>query len=84
MTGEELFGDMMPCPFCGNKPGLTNLEISSGLGVTKMELSCSCGVDFRIESDDPIIANGTRHQLGLTAIDKWNKRAAPRTDCPWK
>lgn len=65
---------LKPCPFCGNEVELTRLDMAQG-GVTIIEVRCSCGAEVRFESDDFVYDwTGDAHQMGLTAIDKWNRR----------
>ena len=67
-----------PCPFCGNTPTITQMSMDSEIGID--ELVIECCMEFRIKADDAIrvetFTEGTKYmQLGLTAVEKWNRRA---------
>lgn len=75
MTINGLQDQLKPCPFCGRKVNLVGLQMSSDIGVTRMDVECACGISFEVYSDDVIYsANGTPHQMGLTALEKWERR----------
>ena len=66
---------LRPCPFCGSEVEPSLLSMERG-GVTSIEVRCRCGAEVRFESDDFIYDNkGVAHQMGLTAIEKFNRRA---------
>lgn len=71
-----------PCPFCGNTPTITQMSVNSEIGIDELEIECC--MEFRIRSDDAIRVRtfeGTKHmQLGLNAVEKWNRRAEHETD----
>lgn len=79
---EETFEEYVkktfkPCPFCGEIPKVGVVEFDHGY-ISKLELLCC--MDFEIESDDIIgVMNRnceeTYHMIGLSPIDKWNRRA---------
>lgn len=76
MMINDLRDTLKPCPFCGRKVNLASLQMGSGIGVTRMDIECSCGISFEIYADDLIYsADGTPHQIGLTALEKWEKRS---------
>lgn len=76
MTIDDLRNQLKPCPFCGRKVNLVSLQMESNIGVTRMDIECACGIRFEIYADDVIYsADGTRYQMGLTALDKWGKRS---------
>ena len=76
MMIDVLRDQLKPCPFCGRKVRLASLQMGSGIGVTRMDIECACGIRFEIYADDVIYsADGTPHQMGLTALDKWEKRS---------
>ena len=65
---------LRPCPFCGSEVELARVDCEMG-GVTSIEVRCRCGAEVRIESDDYMYDwTGAAHQLGLNAIQKWNRR----------
>ena len=65
---------MKPCPFCGSEVEVSSLMFGA-CGVTSIEVCCRCGAEVRIESDDLIYDwTGAAHQMGLNAIEKWNRR----------
>ena len=75
MTINDFRDQLKPCPFCG-KVNLASLQMGSSIGVTRMDIECACGISFEIDADDVIYsADGTPHQMGLTALDKWEKRS---------
>lgn len=75
MKIDALRDQLKPCPFCGRKVSLASLQMGSGIGVTRLDIECACGINFGICADDVIYTgDGTPHQIGLTAIDKWEKR----------
>lgn len=65
---------MKPCPFCGRKVGLVEFEYTIP-GVSKLKVYCPCGAEIGIESDELVYYHGEGHQLGKSAIEKWNDRA---------
>lgn len=72
---DDLRNQLKPCPFCGRKANPVSLQMGGGIGVTRIDIECSCGIRFEIHADDVIYsADGTPHQMGLTALDKWEKR----------
>ena len=76
MTINDLQNQIKPCPFCGRKVNLVNLQMERNIGVTRMDIECACGISFEIYSDDVLYSvGGTPHQIGLTALDKWEKRS---------
>lgn len=76
MITADIRGQLKPCPFCGRKVNLASLQMESGIGVTRMDIECACGIRFEIYADDVIYStDGTPHQMGLTALDKWEKRS---------
>ena len=76
MTINDLRDKLKPCPFCGRKVNLASLQMGSSIGVTRMDIECACGISFEIYADDVVYsADGTRYQMGLTALDKWEKRS---------
>lgn len=65
---------LKPCPFCGSEVEIARLDMDQG-GVTSIEIRCRCGAELRFESDDYIYDwTDTPHQMGLTAIEKFNNR----------
>ena len=73
---NDLRDQIKPCPFCGKKVSTASLQMSSGIGVIRMDIECACGISFEIYADDVVYsADGTQHQMGLTALDKWKKRS---------
>lgn len=73
---NDLRDQLKPCPFCGRKVNLVSLQMGSNIGVARMDVECACGISFEIYADDVIYsADGTPHQMGLTALDKWEKRS---------
>lgn len=65
---------LKPCPFCGQEVEVSRLDMAMG-GITSIEVRCCCGAEVRFDSDDFIYDwTGATHQMGLTAIDKWNRR----------
>ena len=76
MTIDDLRNQLKPCPFCGRKVNLVSLDMERNIGVTKMDIECACGISFEIYADDVMYsADGTPHLVGLTALDKWEKRS---------
>lgn len=76
MTIDDLRNQLKPCPFCGRKVHLVSLDMQRNIGVTKMYIECACGIGFEIYADDVMYsADGTPHLVGLTALDKWEKRS---------
>ena len=76
MITADVRDKLKPCPFCGRKVNLVSLQLESNIGVTRMDIECACGINFEIYADDVIYsADGTPHQMGLTAIDKWETRS---------
>ena len=76
MTINVLRDQLKPCPFCGRKVNLASLQMGSSIGVTRMDIECACGISFEIYADDVIYsADGTPHQMGLTALKKKKKRS---------
>ena len=71
-----------PCPFCGNTPTITQMSMDSEIGID--ELVIECCMKFRIKADDAIrveTLKETKHmQIGLTAVEKWNRRAEHEAD----
>ena len=66
---------LRPCPFCGSEVELSRLEMDQG-GVTSIEVRCRCGAVILFDSDDYIYDwTDTPYQMGLTAIEKFNRRA---------
>lgn len=65
---------LKPCPFCGSEVELSRLEMDQ-VGVTSIEVRCRCGAEILFDSDDYIYDwTDTPHQMGLTAIEKYNNR----------
>lgn len=65
---------LKPCPFCGSEVEIARLDMDQG-GVTSIEIRCRCGAEIRFVSDDYIFDwTDTPHQMGLTAIEKFNNR----------
>lgn len=71
----DLQDKLKPCPFCGRKVSLESIQMGSNIGVTRMDIECACGISFEINADDVIYSDGTPHQIGLTAIEKWERRS---------
>lgn len=74
---EFIEKNIKPCPFCGNSPRAIQVTIDE-TGITSLELECC--MRFQIESDDTLqvtsIIRGTKKiQIGMDAIQKWNRRA---------
>ena len=84
ITLEEcIIKTFKPCPFCGNTPTITKMSMESEIGID--ELVIECCMEFRIRTDDAIrvetFTEGTKYmQLGLTAVEKWNRRAEHEAD----
>ena len=65
---------LRPCPFCGRRVEVARLEADQN-GVTSIEVRCHCGAEIMFDSDDYIYDwTGAAHQMGLTAIEKFNNR----------
>lgn len=75
MTIDYLQDQLKPCPFCGRKVSLVSLQMESNTGVTRMDIECACGISFEIHADYVFYANGVPYLMGLTALDKWEKRS---------
>ena len=76
MPINDLRDQLKPCPFGGSNVNLDSLQMGSGIGVSRMDIECACGISFEIYADEVIYsADGTPHQMGLTALDKWEKRS---------
>lgn len=70
---------LKPCPFCGSEVEIARLDMDQG-GVTSIEIRCRCGAELRFESDDYIYDwTDTPHQMGLTAIEKFNNRVTDKS-----
>lgn len=83
MTINEI---LSPCPFCGREVEITSIGYIMG-AVDSLEIRCSCGAEVRLESDVLIHTFAGSYQSGLTAVEKWNRRAgdkSPAEDCPWR
>ena len=66
---------LRPCPFCGSEVEVASLRCDQ-IGPTQIQVRCRCGAEVEIYSDDRIYSNDVPHQLGQTAIDKWNRRVS--------
>lgn len=84
MTINEI---LIPCPFCGREVKIASIDCTMGT-IASLEVCCICGAEVRIRSDDLIYSqDGRWYQPGLTAVEKWNRRAgdkSPAEDCPWR
>lgn len=68
--------ELRPCPFCGREAEAVEFELDSA-GNSSLRVCCSCGADIRLESDQTVSDwEGNRYQFGMTAIDKYNRRAS--------
>ena len=67
--------ELLPCPFCGGKVAIRSVGLGGLAGVTGLEVDCTCGISFEIESDELVTGpSGLSYQLGMTAVQKWNRR----------
>ena len=67
--------NLRPCPFCGNEVEIAELRFDR-IGAEYIRTECRCGASVEFYSDDRISNwRGEQYQTGLTAIEKWNKRA---------
>ena len=68
---------LKPCPFCGRAVEIVEIKFSV-FGIKSLTVDCYCGMHFEIESDDVFKVGGKMKILGLTADQKWNRRAVDR------
>ena len=64
--------ELKPCPFCGQKIERYSIEADS-YGISRLQINCC--MDFNIMSDDVVTSfGGEWARVGLTALEKWNRR----------
>ena len=67
--------DLKPCPFCGAEVDAISLYVDGATGPSQLHIECRCGIEFNVREDDLVFGpTGRAHQLGMNAVEKWNRR----------